>query len=63
MPEHTTNQTERSIVEDNIIKDIRNLFRLEKKKNIGIDDKLFRDINETPTMYLKSDNIENRKLT
>ena len=32
MPEHTTNQTERSIVEDNIIKDIRNLFRLEKKK-------------------------------
>ena len=63
MPEHTTNQTERSIVEDNIIKDIRNLFRLEKKKNIGINDKLFRDINETPTMYLKSDNIEIRKLT
>ena len=32
MPDHTTSQTERNIAKDNIIKDIRKLFRLEKKK-------------------------------
>ena len=32
MPNHTTNQIERNIAEDNRIKDIRNIFRLEKKK-------------------------------
>ena len=37
-------QTERNIAEDNIIKDIRNLFRLEKKKEKSIKDKVLRYI-------------------
>ena len=40
----TTNQIEKSITIDNIIKDIRNLFRLEKKKDKDIKDKVLRDI-------------------
>ena len=30
MPSHTTNQIERNIAEGNIIKDVRNIFRLQK---------------------------------
>ena len=40
----TTNQIEKSITVDNIIKDIRNLFRLDKKKDKDIKDKVLRDI-------------------
>ena len=40
----TTNQIEKSIIIDNIIKDIRNLFRQEKKKDKDIKDKVLRDI-------------------
>ena len=32
MPNPTPTQIERNAIEDNIIKDIRNLFRLKKKK-------------------------------
>ena len=42
MPNHTKNQIERSIAKDNIIKDIRNLFRLEKEKHNGIKDEVLR---------------------
>ena len=40
----TPNQIESYTVEDNIIKYIRNLFRLEKKNNNAIKDKIIRDI-------------------
>ena len=43
IPSHTTNQIERNIAKDNIIKDIRNLFMLKKKKNNSIKDKLIRE--------------------
>ena len=36
MPNHTLNQIERNIDKDNIIKDIKSLFRLEKRKDKGI---------------------------
>lgn len=38
------NQIERSIAGDNIIKDIRNLFRLKKKIGNGIKDEALREI-------------------
>ena len=38
----TSNQIERNIAEDNIIEDIRNLFRLKKENDIK--DKIIRDI-------------------
>ena len=44
MPNPVTNQIESNVAENNIIKDIRNLFRLEKKKDKGIKDKVLRDI-------------------
>ena len=44
MANHTTNQIERNIAEDNLIRDIRNLFRLEKKKDKGSKGKVLRDI-------------------
>ena len=44
MPNPTTSQIERNIAEDNIIKDIRNLFRLKKKKDNDIKCKIIRDI-------------------
>ena len=43
MPNHTTNQIERNIAEDNIIKDIRNPFRLTKKDK-GVKEKVLSDI-------------------
>ena len=33
MPNLTTNKIERNIAEDNIIKDIRNLYKKRKKKH------------------------------
>ena len=39
----TTNQIERNIADDNIIKEIRNLFQLKKKKDSNIKDKVIRD--------------------
>ena len=44
MPNPLTNQIERNIVEDNIIKDTRNLFRLKKEKENNIKDKIIRNI-------------------
>ena len=44
MPNHTTNQIKRSLAEDDIIKDIRNPFRWEKKKDNGIEDRVLRNI-------------------
>ena len=41
MPNPITNQVERNIAEGNIIKDIRNIFRLKKKYN-SIKDKIVR---------------------
>ena len=38
MPNHTLNQIERNIDKDNIIKDIKSIFRLEKRKDKGIKD-------------------------
>ena len=38
MSNHATHQTKRSRAIDNIIKDIRNLSRLEKKKDNDIKD-------------------------
>ena len=43
MPNHTTNQIERNIAEVNIIKDIRNPFRLTKKDK-GVKEKVLSDI-------------------
>ena len=36
MPNPKANQMERNVIEYNIIKDIRNLFRLKKKTNVII---------------------------
>ena len=44
MLNHTTNLIERNIAEDNIIKDIRNLFRLKKKNDSSIKDKIIRPL-------------------
>ena len=44
MPNPSLNQVERNIAEDNIIKDIRNLFKLKMKKNNDIKDEIIRDI-------------------
>ena len=44
MPNHTTNQIERSIVIVTIIKDIRKIFRLVQKKVNGIKDRVTRVI-------------------
>ena len=43
MPNQTTNQIERNIAKDNIIKDMRNLSTLEKKKDKGVKDKVLRE--------------------
>ena len=40
MPNPLLNQIERNIVEDNIIKDIRNIHRTKKEKDNGTDDTL-----------------------
>ena len=44
MPNPTTNEIERNIAENNIIKDKRNLFILKKEKDSGIKDKIIREI-------------------
>ena len=44
MPNPSLNHIERNVAEDNIIKDIRNLFKLRKKKDNDIKDKIIRDI-------------------
>ena len=43
MSNYITNQIERNIAKDNIIKDIRNLFRLKKKRDNSIKVKIIRD--------------------
>ena len=45
MPNHTTNPIERNIAEDNKIKDIRNLYRSEKKKDKSIKKSIKRCMN------------------
>lgn len=40
MPNPLLNRIERNIVEDNIIKDIRNIYRTKKEKDNGTDDTL-----------------------
>ena len=44
MPNPSLNHKERNITEDNTIKDIRNLFKLKKKKDNDVKDKIIRDI-------------------
>ena len=44
MPNPSLNHIERNITEYNTIKDIRNLFKLKKKKDNDIKDKIIRDI-------------------
>ena len=44
MPTPPLNHIERNITEDNTIKDIRNLFKLKKKKDNDVKDKIIRDI-------------------
>ena len=44
MPNPMTNQMERNIAENNIITKIMYLFRLKKKKDKGIKDKIIGDI-------------------
>ena len=44
MPNPSLNHIERNITEYNTIKDIRNLFKLKKKKHNDIKDKIIRDI-------------------
>ena len=56
MPNLKANQIEKRIAIGNIIKDITNLFRLEKKKDNGIKNKALRDIRtlfETGEDYYK----------
>lgn len=43
MPNPTPYQIEMNAIEDNIIKDIKNLFRLKRKNNV-IEDTTIRDI-------------------
>ena len=44
MPNPSLNHIERNITEDNTIKNIRNLFKLKKKKDNDAKDKIIRDI-------------------
>ena len=56
MPVHTTNQIERNIAKCNIIKNIRKLFKLEKKKDNHINDEILRKVRNLFKLEKKKDN-------